>query len=292
MAAFDRPKGEKRPAAATIGTFDGVHLGHRRLIEETRRQAEASGLRCLAVTFDRHPMSTVRPEAAPRLLTGLDHKLELLRALGVDVVVLEFGADRAAQSAKDFVERVLVGELGVRALVVGSTFQFGHRHRGNVALLRSMGENLGFSVTSIDLVTDDGKHSAISSSSIRHLVGQRRLDEARRLLGRDYEVRGEVVNAARHLIAIPAALLVPPSGDYRATWTAGGSADSGTARVGGTGKGGETVVELSDDPPGTGDGSPHGLVQGEAVAVRFTVPVGSSRPRDRSQPTSRSAPHR
>lgn len=291
MAACDRPREGERHSAATIGTFDGVHLGHRRLIEETRRQAETSGVSCLAVTFDRHPMATVRPAATPRLLTGLEHKLELLRALGVDVIVLEFNAARAAQSAEDFVEQVLVGELGVRALIVGSTFHFGHRHRGNVALLRSMGANLGFSVTSIDLVTDDGEHTVISSSFIRSLVGERRLDEARRLLGRDYEVRGKVVDAARHLIAIRAELLVPPGGDYRATWSVGGFAASGTARVGGTGKGGETVVELSGDPPGTG-GNPPGLVQGEAAAVRFAAPVGSSRQRGRSKPTSRSAGHR
>lgn len=277
---------------ATIGTFDGVHVGHRRLIDETRRQAAATGLGSVAITFDRHPMTIVRPDAVPRLLTGLDHKLELLRARGVAVVVLEFDATRAAQSAEDFVESVLVGRLGVRALVVGSTFRFGHRHRGNVALLQSMGARLGFSVTPIDLVTDDEEQTVISSSFIRSLVEQARLAEARRLLGRDHEVRGQAVDAKHGLVAVPAELVVPPPGDYTASWSARRLATAGTARVGEDRPGDVTVIELSGGGNATGDGASAGLVDGERIAVRFVAPVASAREADGSRPTSRSRGHR
>jgi riboflavin kinase/FMN adenylyltransferase len=254
MAVTDHPIERGGHVVATIGTFDGVHLGHRRLIDETRRQAAARGLRSVAVTFDRHQMTIVRPEAAPRLLTGLDHKLELLAAAGVDAVVLEFDATRAAQGAEDFVKDVLVGHLGVRALVVGSTFRFGYRHRGDARLLETMGARLGFSVTPIELVTDDGARTVISSSLIRSLVADTRLDEARRLLGRDHEVRGVVVDGAAGLVAVPAELLVPPPGDYRASWSFARTTRAGTARVRETSPDGSTVVELAPSVIDAGDG--------------------------------------
>ena len=273
MAGIDRPRAGEGPAVATIGTFDGVHLGHRRLIEEARRQAAALGLACVAVTFDRHPMTIVRPASAPRLLTGLDHKLELLRERGLEAVVLEFDAKLAAQSAEQFVERVLVERLGVRALVVGSSFHFGHRHRGDVNLLQSMGASLGFTVTPTELVTDDAERTVISSSLIRRLIAEARLDEARHLLGRDHEVRGEVAGASGP-VAVPAELLVPPPGDYRVSWSMAGAAGTGLARVIEAGGGGATMIELVPDPAAEGDAAPDRLAADGRIAVRFVAAAG------------------
>jgi riboflavin kinase/FMN adenylyltransferase len=291
MHEADRRRGGAGRLVATVGTFDGVHVGHQRLIDETRRQAVAAGLRSVAVTFDRHPLTVVRPEAAPRLLTGLEHKLELLRARGVDVVVLAFDAARAAQSAEDFVESVLVDELGVAAVVVGSSFRFGHRHRGNVALLETVGARLGFSVTSIELVTDDEVHTVVSSSLIRSLVEGARLDEARRLLGRDHEVRGEV-GAGPARVAIPAELVVPPAGEYRAAWSTAASTGTGIVRVPAAPRAGPTVLELHRDAASAGDGARDELAEGEPIAVRFAAPVDPMPPSGGPRLTNRAGRHR
>jgi riboflavin kinase/FMN adenylyltransferase len=291
MAGIDRPLASKGSVVATIGTFDGVHLGHRRLIEETRRQAAALALPCVAVTFDRHPMAIVRPAAAPRLLTGLDHKLELLRECGVDVVVLEFDARLAAQSAEQFVESVLVAQLGVRALVVGSSFHFGHRHRGDVTLLQSMGARRGFTVTPVELVTDDAERTVISSTLIRQLIGEARLDEARRLLGRDHEVRGEAADARAGLVAVPAELLVPPAGDYRVSWSTAGVSGTGVARVGERG-GGATMIELAPDVTAEGNAAPDRLAGDGRIAVRFIAAIGRGTEPGEAPSTSRARRYR
>jgi len=288
VSATARHRGHAGNAVATIGTFDGVHVGHQRLIDETRRQAAATGLPAVAVTFDRHPMAIVRPGSAPRLLTGLDHKLELLRARQVDVVVLEFDATLAAESAEDFVRTVLVDRFGVRGLVVGSSFRFGHRHRGDVALLESMGASLGFSVTAIELVVDDAAHTVVSSSFIRALVDGARLDEARRLLGREHEVRGALVAAGQGSIAIPAELLVPPAGEYRVLWSTGRATGTGVGRVLVPKGGDTTAIELFRDRGISGDGAPADLVDGEKIALRFVAPISPAPDLGRSRPTSRS----
>ncbi|HUO49577.1 MAG TPA: hypothetical protein VMU09_12150, partial [Acidimicrobiales bacterium] len=114
-------------SAVTIGAYDGVHLGHRHLIERLRDLARLRSLASAVVTFDRHPATVVRPESAPALLTDLDQKLELLASTGIDrTVVVAFDRDRADESAEDFVEEVLVGALGARLVVVGEDFHFGH----------------------------------------------------------------------------------------------------------------------------------------------------------------------
>jgi riboflavin kinase/FMN adenylyltransferase len=201
----------------SIGTYDGVHLGHRELIAETRRVAADSGLRSAVVTFDRHPAEIVRPALAPQLLTGLAHKVELIEGTGIDrVVVLAFDEQRAAQSAEDFVEDLLVGELGARAVVVGANFRFGHRQRGDVELLETLGARLSLRVHAVDLVTGDAVlNGPVSSAGIRQLIGTGDLDAAAELLGRPHEVRGELQregNEAR--IELSPRLLLPPPGRY------------------------------------------------------------------------------
>lgn len=210
-------------SAVAIGNFDGVHKGHRLLISRAVADARARDLRSVVLTFDRHPATVVRPGGVPKLLTSVEHKLELLRSTGVDeVVVLPFDERRAAESAEDFVREVLVDQLGARTVVVGTNFRFGHRQAGDVALLDSMGRLLGFDVDCVDLVTDEVGESptAVSSSLVRSLVSAGELRLAEALLGRPFEVRaplGELRAAdsstVLHLV-VPAGLLVPPPGAY------------------------------------------------------------------------------
>jgi len=134
--------------AVAIGAFDGVHLGHQAVLRLVRELATARGLRAGVVTFDRHPAEIVRPESAPKLLTSLDQKLELLEATGAvdDCLVIPFDEARSKEPADEFVEELLVGVLRSRLVVVGSDFHFGYRRRGDVPLLQRMGADLGFEV--------------------------------------------------------------------------------------------------------------------------------------------------
>jgi riboflavin kinase/FMN adenylyltransferase len=178
--------------AVTIGAYDGVHRGHRALLEDLRARAEEAGLSTVVVTFDRHPAYVVRPESAPKQLTSLDQKLELLAQCGIDrTLVIPFDKARADESAEDFVKEVLVDQLSARLVVVGEDFHFGHDRRGNIALLRRLGDEHGFEVVGVGL-TGDGAE-AVSSTRIRALLAGGEVEEATRLLGRPHEVRGPVV---------------------------------------------------------------------------------------------------
>ena len=144
------------------------------------------------VTFDRHPAYVVRPESAPKQLTSLEQKLELLGECGIDrTVVVPFDKARADESAEDFVREVLVEELEARLVVVGEDFHFGHGRRGNVELLRRLGAEHGFDVVGVAL-TGDGAE-AVSSTRIRALLAEGDVEVAAALLGRPHEVRGPVV---------------------------------------------------------------------------------------------------
>ena len=218
MSAGEDPSAAPSPSVLTIGTFDGVHLGHQRLIREARADAKALGLPVLAVTFDRNPLEIVRPQLAPRSLTELGQKLELLSATGVDeVVVLAFDQARAEQSAEDFVRIELVGQLGARRILVGANFRFGHRQAGDAGLLAELGAKYGFSSRAVGLVTDDETHGVVSSTRIRSLVQAGALEEAAHLLGRPHEVRGMLHRSPEGpVLEIAASLVLPPPGRYRA----------------------------------------------------------------------------
>jgi riboflavin kinase / FMN adenylyltransferase len=178
--------------AVTIGAYDGVHLGHRALLRDLSERAAAAGLSTVVVTFDRHPAYVVRPESAPKQLTTLEQKLELLADCGIDrTLVVPFDETRAEESAEDFVKEVLVDELSARLVVVGEDFHFGHGRRGNVELLRRLGDEHGFEVVGVRL-TGDG-HDPVSSTRIRGLLAAGDVEGAARLLGRPHEVWGPVV---------------------------------------------------------------------------------------------------
>ncbi len=199
----------------TIGAYDGVHLGHQAVIAEVRREAAARGAKSAVITFDRHPAEVVRPESAPRLLTDLDQKLELLAATGVDTtVVVHFDLARAAEAPEAFVDEVLVGCLGTRAVVVGEDFHFGYQRRGNVALLRELGAVHGFEVVPLPLVDRlDGVDEPVSSTAIRRSLAGGEVDVANRLLSRPFEARGIVVTGDQRgrLLGFPTANVEVPN---------------------------------------------------------------------------------
>ncbi len=213
-----------RPTAVTIGAYDGVHTGHRFVIERVKRVAAEQGLASVVITFDRHPAEVVRPESAPRLLTDLDQKLELLAETGVDYVLLvHFDEGRADESAEDFVRDVLVGCLETRAVVVGHDFHFGNKRLGSVPMLQDMGASMGFDVTGMRLFSDGLDKDPVSSTRIRALLAEGSVGEAASLLGRPHQVRGRVVHGdqrGRELgyptanVALASAIALPADGVY------------------------------------------------------------------------------
>lgn len=203
-------------SVVTVGTYDGVHLGHRCLIDETKRSAKELGCRSVVVTFAVHPSKVLRPDAPVPLLCTLEEKVALLKATGIDeVVVLDFDIDRAHESAEDFVIRDLVERLDAKEVVVGSNFRFGHNRHGDVALLERLGGEYGFVTKGVELVLDDEHHSVVSSTRIRSLIASGELCEAEHLLGRPYLLSGSVDETFQFSAATD--LLIPPSGSYRVT---------------------------------------------------------------------------
>jgi riboflavin kinase / FMN adenylyltransferase len=181
-----------RGAALAIGNFDGVHLGHRQVIERAGAIAKGSGAPYAVLTFEPHPRSVLHPDAPPFRLTPFRAKSRLIEALGVDLLfTLHFDQAFAQQSAEDFVARVLVEGLGARHVVVGYDFVFGHNRRGTPALLSEEGRRLGFGVTIVDPVATPGG-PVYSSTRIREHLSQGRPGEAAALLGRFWEVEGPV----------------------------------------------------------------------------------------------------
>ncbi len=215
------------PHAVTIGVYDGVHLGHQAVLAALARLGDELGAETAVVTFDPHPAQVVRPESAPKLLTGLDQRLELLDQNGVDTaVVVEFDADRAAESAQSFVDRVLVAGLHARAVVVGEDFHFGRGRSGDTELLGKLGAERGFVVHPLELLVEPtAGDRPISSTLIRRDVAQGQVAEAALMLGRCHEIRGVVVEGDKRgrtigfptaNVAVPTERAVPGDGVYAA----------------------------------------------------------------------------
>ena len=182
-----------RDCVATIGNFDGVHLGHQAVFSALTARAHAAGLPSLVITFEPQPMEFFRPEQAPPRLTRLREKLEAIYTCGIDrVLLIRFDAAFAAADADDFVRRILVEKLGIRHLYVGDDFRFGRDRVGDFALLKAMGGQLGFGVESLGTVAEDG--SRVSSTRIRDALQAGDLAHAARCLGRRYRICGRVAH--------------------------------------------------------------------------------------------------
>lgn len=181
-----------RNPVLTIGNFDGVHRGHLALFERVKIRARAIGGVSVVMTFQPHPITIMKPEKAPLLITPTQQKLALIAQAGIHTLLcLRFDETFAAISAEDFVQDIVVDKIGVKELVVGYDYTFGHNRTGNIDLLRKMGKDLGFQVHVLQPVLM-GKR-IVSSTSIRELVRAGELAEAKKLLGRDYQIRGTVV---------------------------------------------------------------------------------------------------
>jgi riboflavin kinase/FMN adenylyltransferase len=213
-----------RGTVITVGTFDGVHRGHRDVIDKLVARAKARGLPSVLVTFEPHPMEIVNPAAAPLLLTTRDEKLEVLAESGVNyLAVLPFTPVLAAFPAADFVERVLRRRFRFEELLIGYDHGFGRQRAGNVDVLRELGERDGFKVDVVEAVATPDGHS-ISSTSIRRAVAGGDLERACTGLGRPYSVSGQVVAGNQrgralgfptlNLGAAPHRKLLPPEGVY------------------------------------------------------------------------------
>jgi riboflavin kinase/FMN adenylyltransferase len=181
--------------AAAIGTFDGVHAGHQRIIRTVVERARERGGTAAALTFVNHPLEILQPDRAPKLIAPYPIKERLLRSLGVDLVVaLPFTASLAEMEAEAFVEEILWGKLRVEFVCLGFDFRFGRGRRGTPDLLRKMAEALGFEVEILPPVTVDG--TVVKSTIIRDLLHQGRVGEAARYLTRPYAALGEIIPGA------------------------------------------------------------------------------------------------
>lgn len=204
------------PSVVTVGVFDGVHRGHRAIIDRAVGAARDRSVRAVAVTFDPHPTSVVRPSAVPPLLQPVEDRIAVLSGTGVDLVlVLPFTHELSQLDPAAFVERVLAGALEARGVVVGSNFRFGHRAAGDVAALARLGATHGFEAVGVDLLELDG--DPISSTEVRRHLAAGDVGWAAAALGRPWTYRGTVVrgDGRGRTIGIPTANIVAPEGILR-----------------------------------------------------------------------------
>jgi riboflavin kinase/FMN adenylyltransferase len=232
-----------RRTALTVGTFDGVHRGHRSIIDRMREVANENNERTVVVTFDPHPQIVLaKPDREPvRLLTTINERVALLQDAGVDeVVIIPFTKEFAATPAERFVEEIIVRKIGVTHFFIGHDHMFGRNRGGDVSTLRSMGTDLGFTVEQIPaLVLDD---MTISSTKIRTALKEGAIEPANHWLGYDYGVHGRVVHgdARGRTIGFPTANILPESpvkllpghGVYVVSLEVGGRRMFGVANVG------------------------------------------------------------
>ena len=175
------------PTVVSVGNFDGVHVAHQAVVQHMAERAHAIGGKAVVVTFEPHPLRILRPDVAPKLLTPLEVKLQLLEKTGVDAaLVLPFSRDLSLMSAHDFARQVLVDALHAREVHEGYNFHFGHKAQGNVETLAAFGREMGFDVHTYSELMLRGHH--VSSTELRALVAAGRVERARALLGRPFSI--------------------------------------------------------------------------------------------------------
>ncbi len=181
-----------RELIVTVGNFDGIHTGQRRILDLVIARAQETGLGSAVVTFEPHPLSVLRPETAPPLLTTAAQKERLLAEIGIDeLLVVRFTPSLARLPARRFVREFLVRRLAVREVYVGSRFSFGRDREGDLSLLQTMGDSFGFAAFGVEELSSDG--APVSSTRVRAVVAAGEMEEASRLLGRPYSLGGIVV---------------------------------------------------------------------------------------------------
>jgi riboflavin kinase / FMN adenylyltransferase len=278
------------PTVVTVGMFDGVHRGHRALLDRVAAEAAARDVPAAAVTFDRHPLAVLRPGSEPPLLTTLDRKVELLGEAGMAVVlVLAFTRELSEVAAEAFATDVLFDALAARAVVVGENFRFGHKAAGDPALLAELGRPRGIEVTAVPLHAQGGQ--AVSSTRVRAELAEGDVAAAAASLGRPYAVEGTVIAGDRRggpVLGVPTANLdvpdgiaIPADGVY-----AGHLVDQADPEGSGEPQGGAPVDRWVDRPAAVSVGTNpqfgtdrrveahvldfHGDLYGHRVSVDFT----------------------
>lgn len=187
LRSTDLPRG----GIATIGNFDGVHLGHRRILETVAARARETERPSVAITFEPHPLSVLRPDHAPRRLQTLRQKEEALEAIGIEnLLVIPFTRDFSLTEPEEFVRSVLSGRLAVSEVYLGSHFAFGRGKRGDIAMLKRMGPECGFVASSVEEVIFQGE--PVSSTRIRSAIARGDVASANAMLGREFEIDGLV----------------------------------------------------------------------------------------------------
>lgn len=229
----------RKPTAMTIGNFDGVHVGHQKILRGVIERARSSGAMSAVLTFYPHPARVLRPDVAPGLLETLPQRLAEFDALGIAAaLVLKFDKDLAQASAEEFARKYLVETLRTRAVFVGANFRFGHKQAGDVKLLERLGRENGFAVEIVEPVVVDG--IVVSSSAIRQAVREGRIEEARKMLGRPFALAGEIRpgTGLGHKLVVPTLNLateqetLPKNGVYATEVAVGGKNYQAVTNVG------------------------------------------------------------
>jgi riboflavin kinase/FMN adenylyltransferase len=280
LTRLDTPLRLPHPVV-TVGTFDGMHLGHRAILDALCREAARHRGTAIVLTFDRHPRAVLQPDAAPPILLSREERLREMRAAGIGLLVeLPFTLEFSRMPPEVFIRDLLAGVLGARGVVEGRDHRFGRQRSGDVSMLQALGPGLGFDVIRVDPVLIEG--APVSSTRIRGLISSGQVESASDLLGRPYGVPGRVVSGDRRgrEIGYPTAnvrpddpaKLLPPDGVYLVGFRLGSETLHGLANLGlrpTFGEGGRGLeVHLLDF---TGD------LYGQQTEVRFLSRIREER---------------
>ena len=230
-------------AVITIGNFDGVHIGHQALFHKVIEKAEELDGTSIAMTFEPHPIRVLKQNNHPPLITMYEQKVELIAKAGIDILIcISFTREFASIPAKEFIERILVKRIGMKAVIVGEDYTFGKNREGNLDLLKTYGKQIGFEVIVVrEIQMSNNSEDKISSTRIRELISDGKVAESQKLLGRHYQIRGTVMTGrdrGGRLLGFPTANinlydeLSPKTGVYAVTVECKGSKYKGVANIG------------------------------------------------------------
>lgn len=231
---------KKKDVVLTIGNFDGVHIGHRKIFRAVVERAKAMNGTSVAITFDPHPVRVLSPESGLRLITPFNEKIRLMEFYAIDIVVcIHFDRDFSNKKADDFIKDIIVDRIGAREVIVGHNYAFGKGKKGTTDILRRRGKKYGFNVMVVRNTRLFG--SVVSSSRVRSLLSRGRVCEASWLLGRPYMIEGKVVRGVgrgARMLGTPTANimplneLIPKEGVYAVKVVFGGATLDGVANIG------------------------------------------------------------